>query len=66
MIKPSTNTVASIGIGLPVVMILAWVADSCCHWTIPAEVQNAAAVVITTFVGWVAEIVSNWRARNAQ
>lgn len=61
---PSTNTVASIAIGVPAAIILTWLLKTCCHLDVPQEVQSSLSVVISAAAGWVAEYISNKRKSN--
>lgn len=51
-LKPSPSTIASVGIGVPVATILAWVVNTCCDIPMPGEVQAAIGAVISALVGY--------------
>jgi len=49
---PSSSTVASIGIGIPVATLLAWVLGVCCNVPVPGEVQAAVGALVSALVGY--------------
>jgi len=49
---PSSSTVASIGIGIPVATLFAWVLSVCCNMPVPGEVQAAAGALVSALVGY--------------
>ena len=42
---------ASIGIGIPAVTLLAWILKECCMIEMPGEVQAAVGIIIGAIVG---------------
>lgn len=49
--KPSTSTVASVGIGVPVATIIAWIIGQF-GVEMPGEVQAAVGAVLSAVVGY--------------
>jgi hypothetical protein len=50
--KPSTSTVASVGIGVPVATILSWIVSTFAGVEVPGPVEAALGVVIGAIVGY--------------
>lgn len=50
--KPSTSTVASFGLGVPVAVILAWALKQFAGVEMPDEVQLAFGAVVSAAVGY--------------
>ena len=53
-LTPSTSTVVSGSLGLAVALIVSWVLDVILKVQMPAEVQTALGVVISTSIGYFA------------
>lgn len=51
-IAPSASTFASVGIGVPVATVAAWMLSNCCHLEMPGEVQAAFGALISAGVGY--------------
>jgi hypothetical protein len=51
-LKPSTSTVASIGIGVPVATIISWALTEFAKIAVPGPVEAAIGVVIGAIVGY--------------
>lgn len=51
--KPSTSTVASLGIGVPAATILAWALSEFAGIQVPGGVEAAFGAVIGAIVGYV-------------
>jgi len=51
-VNPSTSTVASVGIGVPVAVILSWVVSTFAGVVVPGPVEAAAGAVISAVVGY--------------
>jgi hypothetical protein len=49
---PSASTVASIGLGIPIATVAAWLLTTCCHVDMPAEVQAAMGALIGAIIGY--------------
>jgi len=49
---PSSSTVASVGIGIPVATVAAWLVDQCCNISVPGEVQAAFGALISAGIGY--------------
>lgn len=52
MEKPSTSTVASAGIGIPVATIASWVLNTFAGVDVPGPVEAALGAVISTIIGY--------------
>lgn len=50
--KPSTSTVASVALGAPLAVLIAWILKEFLHVEMPPEVQTAAGAVISAGVGY--------------
>lgn len=50
--KPSVSTVASVGIGIPVATVLAWIVNQFAGVDVPGEVQAAFGAVVSALVGY--------------
>lgn len=51
-LTPSQSTIASVGIGVPLATILAWLLGTCCNIPVPGEVQAAIGAVVSAIVGY--------------
>lgn len=51
-LRPSTSTVASLSIGVPVATIIAWVLSTFAGVEVPGPVEAAFGAVISTVVGY--------------
>ena len=49
---PSSSTVASVGLGIPVATILAWVMATFAGVEVPGEVQAAVGALVSAAVGY--------------
>ena len=49
---PSSSTVASVGIGIPVATVVAWFLTVCCAVPVPGEVQAAVGALVSALVGY--------------
>ena len=49
---PSSSTIASVGIGIPVATIISWVLNQCCQMEMPGEVQAATGALTSAIVGY--------------
>lgn len=49
---PSSSTLASVGIGIPVAVIVVWLLNTYSGVAVPGEVQSAFGAVISAFVGY--------------
>jgi len=49
---PSQSTVASIGIGVPLATLVAWVCSEFFSVSMPGEVQAALGALVSSGVGW--------------
>ena len=49
---PSSSTIASVGIGIPVATVLAWILSVCCSVPVPGEVQAAVGALVSAIVGY--------------
>ena len=50
--RPSTSTVASVGIGVPVATILSWAVNTFAGVEVPGEVQAAFGAVVSAVIGY--------------
>jgi hypothetical protein len=50
--KPSTSTVASVGIGVPLATILSWIVSTFAGVEVPGPVEAALGAVIGAVVGY--------------
>lgn len=50
--KPSSSTVASVGIGIPVATILSWAVNAFAGVEVPGEVQAALGALVSAVVGY--------------
>ncbi len=50
--KPSTSTVASVGIGVPVATIISWGVNTFAGVEVPGEVQAAFGAVVSAIIGY--------------
>lgn len=51
-VAPSNSTIASVGIGLPVTVFIAWLFKQFAGIDMPGEVQAAVAVIISAGSGY--------------
>lgn len=58
---PSTNTIASVGLGVPIATVAAWAVGVCCSIAVPGEVQAAAGALVSAAIGYIAEAVQHHR-----
>lgn len=49
---PSSSTIASVGLGVPIATVAAWIAGVCCNVPVPGEVQAAIGALISATVGY--------------
>lgn len=49
---PSSSTIASVGIGVPIATVAAWLVGVCCNVPVPGEVQAAIGALISAAVGY--------------
>lgn len=49
---PSTSTVASVGIGVPIATVVAWMLNAFAAVDVPGEVQAALGAIISALVGY--------------
>lgn len=49
---PSNSTFASVGIGIPVAIVLAWVSHQFLNVDVPGEVQAALGAIVSSTVGY--------------
>ena len=49
---PSSSTIASVGIGVPIATVAAWIAGVCCNVAVPGEVQAAIGALISAAIGY--------------
>lgn len=49
---PSSSTLASVGLGVPIATVAAWIAGVCCNVPVPGEVQAAIGALISTGIGY--------------
>lgn len=49
---PSSSTVASVGLGVPVSTVAAWLVGICCNVPVPGEVQAAVGALISAGIGY--------------
>ena len=49
---PSASTIASVGIGIPVATVSAWLFNICCQVEMPGEVQAAFGALISAAIGY--------------
>lgn len=49
---PSTSTVASVGIGIPVATVLAWLLNAFAAIEVPGEVQAAVGALVSALIGY--------------
>lgn len=54
-LTPSVSTVASGLIGVPLVIVIAWIVSEVFKVQMPAEVQTALGAVISTAIGYFAK-----------
>ena len=52
MDKPSTSTIASAGIGVPVATIISWLLNAFGGVDVPGPVEAALGAVISTIIGY--------------
>lgn len=50
--NPSNSTWASVGIGVPIALVLAWILNTTLKVEMPGEVQAAAGAIISAIVGY--------------
>lgn len=50
--KPSSSTVASVGIGVPVATIISWAVNTFAGVEVPGEVQAAFGAVVSAAIGY--------------
>lgn len=50
--KPSGSTVASVGLGVPVAVILSWCAREFGGIEMPSEVEVAFGVIVSALIGY--------------
>jgi len=60
---PSTNTIASVGLGVPIATVGAWLVSVCCSIAVPGEVQAACGALLSAGIGYAAEYIQHRRAR---
>lgn len=60
---PSTNTIASVGLGVPIATVGAWAISVCCSVAVPGEVQAAVGALLSAGIGYLAELVQQRRAK---
>ncbi len=49
---PSPSTIASVGIGIPVATVAAWLLNTCCSIVMPGEVQAAFGALLSAAIGY--------------
>ena len=49
---PSTSTVASVGIGVPIATVAAWLLQAFASVEVPGEVQAALGAIVSAIVGY--------------
>ncbi len=49
---PSTSTVASVGIGVPIATVVAWALSAFASVEVPGEVQAALGAIVSAIVGY--------------
>jgi hypothetical protein len=49
---PSSSTVASVGVGIPVATVVAWILQQFAGVAVPGEVQAALGALISAVVGY--------------
>ena len=52
MDKPSTSTIASAGLGVPVATIMSWIFNTFVGVDVPGPVEAALGAVISTLIGY--------------
>lgn len=50
--KPSSSTIASVGIGLPVAIVVSWAFHTATGIVVPGEVQSAFGVIVSAVAGY--------------
>lgn len=50
--QPSNSTFASVGIGVPVAIVLAWISHQFLLVDVPGEVQAALGAIVSSVVGY--------------
>lgn len=61
-LTPSTNTIASVGIGVPIATVSAWLLEVCCQVPMPGEVQAALGALVSAAIGYGVDL---WQHRQA-
>lgn len=51
-IRPSGSTIASVGIGVPVATVLAWLLQTFAAVEVPGEVQAAVGALVSAMTGY--------------
>lgn len=51
-LTPSKSTIASVGIGIPVATVLAWVLQQFAAVEMPGEVQAAVGALVSALIGF--------------
>lgn len=51
-LSPSQSTLASVGIGIPLATVAAWLLNACCQIDMPGEVQAAFGALISAGIGY--------------
>lgn len=54
-LTPSNSVLTGIGVGLPVVVVLSWIADAFFHITVPPEVGAALGTLIGGAIAYFAD-----------
>lgn len=49
---PSSSTLASVSLGVPIATVAAWIAGICCNVPVPGEVQAAIGALISAGIGY--------------
>jgi hypothetical protein len=49
---PSSSTLASVGLGVPIATVAAWAVGVCCNVPVPGEVQAAIGALISAVIGY--------------
>jgi uncharacterized membrane-anchored protein len=52
MDKPSTSTIASAGLGVPIATIISWILNQFAGVDVPGPVEAALGAVVSTIIGY--------------